>query len=167
MKKIKIYLFAIAICITLVEVLPAFAITLPKEKNSRLESGFIGKWRMKTIVTFSSCPDVLVGSTTESKLEIKPLINSKIQNSSIKAFWKGGNWKKSIGTVKLLNEKEAITERVTRIKTSRNENWEAVLIDHLNLEEKDIIHTESIVIQYKNGNIVGEYKTYSILTRLE
>lgn len=167
MKKIKLYLLAMAICLTSLEVLPTLAITLPKEKNSRLESGFIGKWRMKTIVTFSSCPDVLVGSTTESKLEIKPLINSKEQNSSIKAFWKGGNWKKSIGTVKLLNEKEAITERVTKIKTSKNENWEAVLIDHLNLEEKDIIHTESIVIQYKNGNIVGEYKTYSILTRLE
>lgn len=149
------------------ETIPAFGITLPKENNSRIESGFIGKWKMKTIVTFSSCPDVLVGSTTESKLEIKPQVNSKVQNNSIKAFWKGGNWKKSIGTVKLLNEKEAITERVTKIRTSKNENWEAVLIDHLNLEEKDIIHTESIVIQYKNGNIVGEYKTYSILTRLE
>ena len=82
-------------------------------------------------------------------------------------MWRGGDWKKSIGVLKLLNEEEAITERITKIKTNRHEEWEAVLIDHLNLDENDIIHTESIVIQYKNGEIVGEYKTYSILTRAE
>ncbi len=141
-------------------------VPLPKQKEILLKSSFIGKWKMKTIVTYSSCPDVLVGSTTESKLEIKPTVN-KSKKPFIKALWKGGNWKRSTGTVKVLNEKEAITERITKIKTNRNEEWEAILIDHLNLEENDLIHTESIVIQYKNGSIVGEYKTYSILTRVE
>lgn len=166
MKKVN-YCLLLLISLIYFELSTAHAITLPKERNTRIESRFIGKWKMKTIVTYSSCPDVLVGSTTESKLEIKPQLNPNVEKSTIKAFWKGGKWKKSIGTVKLLNEKEAITERITKIKTSNNESWEAVLIDHLNMEEKDLIHTESIVIQYRNGNIVGEYKTYSILTRLE
>lgn len=139
--------------------------TLPKEKNISIKSSFTGKWKMKTIVTSSNCPDILVGSTTESKLEIGPVLKGPSNN--IKALWKGGNWKRSNGVLKLLSEKEAVTERITKIRTKRNEEWEAVLIDHLNLDEKDTIHTESIVIQYKNGEIVGEYKTYSILTRVE
>jgi len=143
----------------------ASILALPKEKNISIKSSFTGKWKMKTIVTSSSCPDILVGSTTESKLVIGPAI--KGPSNHIKALWKGGDWKKSISVLKLLNDKEAITERITKIKTKKHEEWEAVLIDHLNLDEKNTIHTESIVIQYKNGEIVGEYKTYSILTRVK
>jgi hypothetical protein len=143
----------------------ASILALPQEKNISIKSSFTGKWKMKTIVTSSSCPDILVGSTTESKLIIGPAI--KGPSNHIKALWKGGDWKQSNGVLKLLNDKEAITERITKIKTKKHEEWEAVLIDHLNLDEKNTIHTESIVIQYKNGEIVGEYKTYSILTRVK
>ncbi len=141
----------------------AFLLTVPSGKTISTKHGFLGKWKMKTIVVSSSCPDILVGSTTESKLELK----STTQSTNLKALWKGGSWKKSIGVLKLLNDNEAVTERITKIKTKRNEEWEAVLIDHLNLGDDDKIHTETIVIQYKNGQVVGEYITYSILTRSE
>lgn len=146
-------------------VLPSGAslLNLPTNRRVVTTGGFLGKWKMRTIVVSSSCPDILVGSTTESRLEFKPTT----QPNNIKALWKGGDWKRSIGMLKLLNSSEAITERITKIKTKRNEEWQAVLIDHLNLEDDDKIHTESIVIQYKNGQVVGEYTTVSVLTRTD
>ena len=149
------------------------AINLPKKDNLTPEKinfsykykSFLGKWKMQTIVTDSKCPYVFVGSTTKSKLEVKPIIRTSNHKFSLKAFWKGGKWSKSSGTIKLLNEKEAITERVTKFKTKDKNNWKAILIDHLKIDENNIMHSESIVIQYKNGLPVGEYKTFSILTK--
>ena len=94
-------------------------------------------------------------------------LNTKKKQFSFKALWKGGKWSTSSGTIKLLNEKEAITERVTEFKTNDKNNWKAILIDHLKLDENNTMHSESIVIQYKNGSSVGEYKTISILTKTD
>ncbi|MBI2996646.1 MAG: hypothetical protein HYY52_08105 [Candidatus Melainabacteria bacterium] len=143
----------------------ARGIIILKENNDLTKSGFIGKWNMQTVVTNSKCPYVIVGSTTESQLEIKDVINNSPQNISLRALWKGGKWTKSQSLIKLLNEKEAVTERVTKFKTNNNNKWKAILIDHLKLDENNIMHSESIVIQYKNDIFVGEYKTYSILTK--
>ena len=140
----------------------AIGITIPKEEIKLLKTGFEGSWLMQTIVTKSSCPYIPVGSTTKSKLEIRPYINS---NKFLKALWKGGEWKQSKGIVRLLNSHEAITERVTEIRLDDKNNWKAVLIDHLKLDEENKMYSESIVIQYKNDNIVGEYSTYSILKK--
>lgn len=149
----------------------ASIITLPKKKeNFTQKNEFLGSWNMQTIVTNSNCPYIFVGSTTESNLEIKPALNTKNTNSKhqiLKGLWKGGNWTQSSSTIKLLNEKEAITERITEFKTKDENYWKAVLIDHLQLDENNSMHSESIVIQYKNGLPVGEYKTYSILTKSE
>ena len=65
----------------------AIGITIPKEEIKLLKTGFEGNWLMQTIVTKSSCPYIPVGSTTKSKLEIRPYINS---NKFLKALWKGG-----------------------------------------------------------------------------
>ena len=149
--------------------IPCFGITLPFETTNFTQDQFIGKWDIQTIVTKSDCPYVLVGSTTKSNLEIKPklgLIN-KLKIYSLRALWKGGNWTNSTGEIKLLNEKEAITERITELKTKDKNKWKAILIEHLEVAEENIIHSESIVIQYKNGFAVGEYKTFSILTKIE
>lgn len=145
----------------------ANAITLPRaNNNNHLQSNkFIGKWDIQTIVTKSECPFILVGSTTESNLEIEPVFDLRGTKPTFNALWKGGNWTNSTSTIKLLNEKEAITERVTELTTSSSEKWKAVLIDHLKIQDNNSIHSESIVIQYKNGTIVGKYKTYSILTK--
>lgn len=139
------------------------AINIPKDKTINLNQAFIGIWDMQTIVTKSNCPYIIVGSTTESKLEIKPTYNKS--NSEYQILWRGGTWTDSIGTIKLLNEKEAVTERETQLKTKDNNNWKAILIDHLKLDEESIMHSESIVIQYKNGIKIGEYRTYSLLTK--
>lgn len=141
----------------------ANALILTKEREVKVNSEFIGTWNMQTVVTSSNSPYILTGTTTESKLEIKAPIKT---NSILTGLWKGGNWTKSIGTIKLLNNKEAITERVTNIKTNGN-SWKSVLIDHLKLTEDNLIQSESIVIQYKNNEFVGEYKTFSILTKLD
>ncbi len=145
----------------------AKAINIPKEKTNYTTEDFLGKWNMQTVVTSSNCPYVLVGSTTESDLEIKSSPKNSSSTSILKALWKGGMWSQSIGEVKLLNKREAITERITEFKTNDNNNWKAILIDHLKLDENNIMHSESIVIQYKNGLSVGEYKTYSILTKAD
>ena len=155
-KKIRFVLFII-IAISLLFTGTANAIIIPREKNAFDPTRFLGKWDMQTIVTSSNCPYVLVGSTTESNLEIK----------DVRILWKGGNWKTSIGKIKFLNNKEAISQRVTEMKTNDRNNWKAILIDHLKLDENNIMHLESIVIQYKNGISVGEYKTFSILTKLD
>ncbi len=166
MNKIQKLLLIILIAINTIPI-EANAITIPgfSTNNYLQKNKFIGSWNMQTIVTKSKCPYVLVGSTTESKLEIKP--NSELRGTKpiFKVFWKGGDWSSSTGTIKLLNEKEAITERITEYKTNDSENWKAVLIDHLKLDENDSIRSESIVIQYKNGISVGEYKTFSILVK--
>ncbi|MBI3589954.1 MAG: hypothetical protein HY094_01080 [Candidatus Melainabacteria bacterium] len=146
----------------------ALSIVLPKQNQTIFNKNkFSGKWNMQTIVTKSTCPYVFVGSTTKSDLEIKPLLNLNSKKITLKAFWKGGKWSKSRSTIKLLNEKEAITERVTEFITKDKNNWKAILIDHLKLDEDNIMRSESIVIQYKNGLAVGEYKTFSILTKSE
>lgn len=147
--------------------LASYAHTLitPGQKEYLTENKFLGKWNMQTIVTKSDCPYVLVGSTTESNLEIKPQIKSNFKKSFLKALWKGGMWSKSTSVLKLLSGKEAITERITEFKAKDNNKWKAVLIDHLKLDDEDTMHSESIVIQYKNGLAVGEYKTISILTK--
>lgn len=166
MDKIKKLAFIVLIAVTAIPI-GANAITIPNSSiNNYLQKNkFLGNWNMQTIVTKSKCPYVLVGSTTESKLEIKQ--NSELRGTkpTFKVLWKGGDWSASTGTIKLLNEKEAITERVTEFKTDKHEKWKAVLIDHLKLDENDSIHSESIVIQYKNGISVGEYKTFSILIK--
>ena len=143
----------------------ALAITIPNKKHVSIESNFIGIWEMQTIVTSSDCPSVFVGSITESKLEIRPHLSKKSNQISLKAKWHGGSWTNTYSDVKLLNDKEGITERITKL-VDDNTEWKALLIDHLKLDEKDRIESESIVIQYKNGQVIGEYKTLSILTKL-
>ena len=143
------------------------AITIPKEKTVDTKEGFLGKWSMQTVVTSSNCPYILTGTTTESNLEIKTLPMKREGVNFLKALWKGGKWANSSGTIKLLNEKEAISERVTSFKTNDRNNWKSILIDHLKLTENNTIHSESIVLQYKNGQFIGEYKTFSILTKKE
>lgn len=165
------YIKKIVFCffiICLVNVLFAdttLAIYIPQSKEIINQNIFPGKWNMKTIVTDSKCPYVLIGSTTESHLEIKSYNNATANMYS--GLWKGGKWESSKSVIKLLNEKEAITERSTEMKTNDNTHWRAILIDHLYFDENDIIHSESIVTQYKNGIPVGKYKTFSILTKAE
>lgn len=142
-----------------------YALNIPKEKEKTIQKDFFGKWNMQTIVIKSNCPYVIVGSTTESNLEIKPPLTQK--KDKLKVLWKGGKWTSSIGLIKLLSKKEAITERVTEMKTRDNNYWKAILIDHIYLDENGTMHSESIVSQYKNGDFVGEYKTFSILTKEE
>lgn len=153
MRKKCIYL-VLSIC--LFNIIKVSAITLPIEQTEINKNKFIGKWDIKTIVIDSNCPYIIVGSTTESNLEIK---------QTLKALWSGGKWTDSTTTIKLLNDKEAITERVTGFKTKDKDNWKAILIDHLKLADSNSMESESVVIQYKNGLVVGEYKTFSILTR--
>ena len=145
----------------------ANAIYLKKPIQNTYKSEFVGKWKMQTIVTDSKCPYILIGSTTESDLEIKPSLKKKLNSFLYKAFWSGGNWKNSAGTIKFLSNKEAVTERLTQMKTRDNNTWKAILVDHLHLEDGGIIHSESIVTQYKNEIPVGEYKTFSILTKAD
>ena len=145
----------------------SYALTIPRERNFSVANNFIGKWNMQTIVTKSNCPYVFVGTTTKSNLEIKPTLRNKLKNYVLKALWKGGKWKTSTGLIKLLTDKEGITERVTEFKTTDKNKWKAILIDHLQIDENNTIHLESIVIQYKNGIAVGDYKTFSILTKNE
>lgn len=142
------------------------AISIPNQKENSFHEDFLGKWEMQSIVTKSNCPYVLVGSTTQSNLEIKPIFSNTNEKFHLKALWKGGRWTESNGEIKILSKTEAITERVTKMKTYDNNNWKAILIDHLKLDENNIMHSDSIVIQYKNGISVGEYKTYSILTKV-
>ena len=147
---------------------PISAISIPKEKEINVKSEFYGKWNMQTIVTSSNCPYILTGTTTESNVEIKPaLIKKKKGVNLLRVLWKGGKWTDSSGTIKLLSKNEAISERVTNFKTNDNNNWSSILIDHLKLTEENTIHSESIVLQYKNGEFIGEYKTFSILTKSE
>ena len=141
------------------------AINIPIERKVDTKEGFLGKWNMQTIVTSSNCPYILTGTTTESNLEIKPIQREGV--NFLKALWKGGKWANSTGTIKLLNGREAISERVTSFKTNDRNKWKSILIDHLKLTEDNIIHSESIVLQYKNGKFIGEYKTFSILTKSE
>ena len=67
----------------------------------------------------------------------------------------------------MLSKKEAVTKRITEINMKDMNNWETILIDHLSIEEQDTIHSESIARQFKNGEPVGEYKTFSILVKIK
>lgn len=145
------------------------ALYIPKENDASyyVKEKFLGRWDMQTIVTDSNCPFVLKGTTTESNLEIVPIPDSEPGSKILKTSWQGGRWSKSSGTLKILNNNEAVSERITEYTTEDNSSWKAILIDHLRLNENDTIHSESIVIQYKNNTLVGKYKTYSILTKLD
>ena len=129
-------------------------------KTHELNSYFEGNWNVKTIVTHSSCPYIIVGSTTISKIEIKKDLNR------YKGYWSGGNWSKSEFRIDQLSETEAISERVTK-NSVENTVWEAVLTDHLSLGDDNKIRSESIANQFKNGKYVGEYKTYSVLSKVK
>lgn len=153
--------------ILILNILPSYGLYVPKDQGNLIPQDFLGKWKMQTIVTESQCPYIIVGSTTESNLEIKTVIKKLINSYLLKALWRGGRWENSNSFIKILNEKEAVTERVTEMKTKDKIKWKAVLIDHLRLRDDKHIHSESIVIQYKNDEIVGEYKTFSILTKIE
>ena len=139
------------------------AITLPKEKGLKNIEAFIGQWEMKTVVTSSNCSEIIIGSTTESKLTIK----KKNRNNALEAIWQGGIWTNSSGTLKPLTEKEALTQRITELKLNDDNEWKAELIDHLFQEDESTIYSESLVKQYKNDILIGEYKTFSILKKAE
>ena len=166
-KKNIFYILLSISCLITYLFIPAHALSIPEEKNLDVKNKFYGKWYMQTIVTSSNCPYILTGTTTESNLAIKPSFIKKHRRNFLKAFWKGGTWTNSSGTIKLLSENEAISERVTSFKTNDRNNWKSILIDHLKLTEDNTIHSESIVLQYKNGKFIGEYKTFSILTKSE
>ena len=170
MNKIKKNIFSLTIlisCLVTCNCQITDAITIAKERKVDTKEGFLGKWKIQTIVTSSNCPYILAGTTTESNLEIKSTPIQREGVNFLKALWKGGKWANSSGTIKLLSEKEAISERVTSFKTNDRNNWKSILIDHLKLTEENTIHSESIVLQYKNGKFIGEYKTFSILTKSE
>lgn len=141
----------------------AGAITIPQEKEFKNIEAFVGQWDMKTVVTRSNCSEIIVGSTTESKLIIK----KKSRNNAFEAIWQGGIWSNSSSTLKPLTNKEALTQRVTNLKLNDDDEWKAELIDHLFQEDKSTIYSESLVKQYKNDILIGEYKTFSILKKAE
>lgn len=163
MKFKKVILISLLILYSLPVCINANAIVIPKiSKISNMEN-FIGNWEMKTIVTESSCPEIIIGSTTESELTI--IKNSK--KDLLFAHWDGGVWTSSNSILKPLSQMEALTERATELRFDDNNSWKAVLVDHLTLEEDNKMHSESLVKQYKNGILIGEYKTFSILTKIE
>ena len=139
------------------------AITIPQDKGFKNIEAFIGQWEMKTIVTSSNCSEVIIGSTTESKLIIK----KKNHNNILEAIWQGGIWSSSSSTLKPLTNKEALTQRVTNLKLNDDNEWKAELIDHLFQEDESTIYSESLVKQYKNDILIGEYKTFSVLKKAE
>lgn len=139
---------------------PSYGIYIPNHEISDGNSYFVGKWNIKTIVTESTCPYVIVGTTTSSKLEIIK------ETTALTSIWNGGNWSPSVSEIQALSNKELLINRKTKI-TTNNERWEAVLVDHIFPSGDDYLKSESIVKQYKNGSFVGEYKTFSILTRNE
>ncbi len=167
LKRIISLILLLILTVSFCELKPVFALNVPRTTTTNIEPEFYGKWNMQTIVTSSNCPYILTGTTTESNLEIKPAIIKKKGIRLLKAFWKGGKWTDSTGTIKFLSKNEAISERITRFKTSDRNSWKSILIDHLKLTEDNTIHSESIVLQYKNGKFIGEYKTFSILTKTE
>lgn len=165
LKKYLIYSFWSICTIFIIQEASASPLFVPKiTKEVNISHVLVGEWDIQTIVTKSSCPYIFVGTTTKSQLEIKfaPL---KTKKGILKAFWKGGKWKESKGVIELLNNSEAITHRVTELKTSDKNKWKAILIDHLHLDGNNTMYLDSIVIQYRNGTAVGEYKTHSILTK--
>lgn len=144
---------------------PTKAISLPTSSETSNYKRFIGHWSMQTIVVSSNCPFIIPGTTTESTLEIKSQESTNSTRKIIRTIWEGGKWSATNGELKLLNNKEAITERVTNIKTKDKNLWKSILIDHLKYIDKDEIELESIVLQYKNRKFIGEYRTHSILTK--
>ena len=160
-KNIYIVFLALFFCIGY---LPSANALYVKNTKVSKNNNFLGNWYMQTIVISSDCPYIMKGTTTESKLLIQ---QDKVRNPNLlKAVWVGGKWSDSKGKIKLLSEKEAITERTTNFKTEDNDTWKSILIDHLKVIEEDTLQSESIVIQYKNGKPVGEYTTFSILTKI-
>lgn len=162
LKSKLLYLFITISLIFSLNIPQGKCIVLPKQELKINISSFIGKWEVKTIVTESNCKEIIIGSTTESELVIKkaPI------NDILHFIWDGGLWSKSNGILKILTNKEAISERVTELNIDKKNKWKAELIDHLYLtDEENIIHSESIVRQYKNNELIGEYKTFSILKK--
>ena len=141
------------------------AIHIPDENEISNYGNFLGDWYMQTIVVSSSCPFIIPGTTTESTLEIRSAQSAAPQKKALKTIWAGGKWATTNGELKLLNNKEAITERVTNIRTKDKNLWKSILIDHLKYIDKDEIELDSIVLQYKNSKFIGEYRTHSILTK--
>ena len=164
-KKKNILIILLCLISLWIKTLTSYAITLPSNEMIYDVEKFIGSWYMQTVVTSSNCPFVITGTTTESKIEIKPQKKTSGIKKIFKITWIGGKWAKSNGTIKLLNNKEAITERITRIKTKDNNLWKSVLIDHFKFLDLNKMESESIVLQYKNKKFIGEYRTYSILTK--
>lgn len=161
-KKIYLSILIVLIAMFLLNI-NANAIIVPKINDLKTTDSFIGKWKMRTIVTNSTCPEIIIGSTTESELAIEKLPNT----NKLIAIWDGGIWSSSAGVIKPLSSSEALTERNTELNLDQSNNWKAILIDHMTLKEQNKIHTESLVKQYKNDIQIGEYKTFSILNRIE
>lgn len=160
--------FNITVVIILIAINSFFTVTakaiyIPRQNNNIEQNEFIGTWKIKSIVTESSCPYVIVGSTTQSKLKIE-----LDENKNLKALWEGGNWTNSDGQIKILSINEILSERITFLN-SNNNSWKAILTDHLYLNDNEnhIMHSETHVKQYKNGEFVGNYKTHSTLTKAE
>lgn len=152
--------------IVLINIASAKATTLPKAfteiNTNKNTKNLIGKWEMQSVVTDSNCPNIPIGSTTESTLEI---ISNTNNNSIFKTLWTGGKWKRSIGRIKLLTNKEGVLERFTKTKEDKNTYWSAILIDHIYIDDENVMHSESIIKQYKNNEYIGEYKTLSVLVK--
>lgn len=150
---------SLIIAVLVFNTLPGKAIHLPEFNEYKGSNEFIGNWKIKSVVTESNCPYVIVGSTTKSEIKIRKDLEK------MTATWEGGNWTNSRTYLKALSQNEIITERVTEMKGKGNTKWAAILVEHIYIDGNGEVHSESYVKQYKNDKFVGDYKTYSILLK--
>jgi hypothetical protein len=126
-------------------------------------ASFEGAWRCVTVVIDSAIPTVRVGERIESQVAFLPQNDGRIV-----AHWNQTGWGETAEAINSVSNVEANMERTNYyFERDRSTGWAARSRDHYLQISQNKIAADSDVDQFVGGQFLGQYRTKSMLFRLE
>jgi hypothetical protein len=118
-----------------------------------------GVWQSSTQVTGSTVPSIMPGTVVQSMVQY-----SRDAKGDLVESWCEEGWTPSSASVVKLDNAVMTTSHVST-QGGRGGSWSARTHDVFRMVSPNTMVGESIVDQYINGQLAGQYKTSSILRK--
>ncbi len=123
-------------------------------------SYFQGLWESTTQVTASNVPAVQPGTVVHSNVQYV-----KDARGQLVEMWKEDGWAPSSSAMVTFNQDLAKVSHTSYSGAGRA-GWSAKTNDTMKMVDPNTIIAQSVVDQYSTGHLIGQYKTDSVLRRI-
>jgi len=130
----------------------------PHETAEQTASKFQGTWKCLTTVVASNVPAVAPGTKVACALTFQAL-----SNGQVKAAWQQKGWTSSETTVGKCSDGKLHLSHTNQF----SRGWAAHAEDFARVTSPTTMVSQSVVDQYIDGRLMGQYKTQSQLVKID